>query len=103
MKKLWQEVERKTANDFGGRQQPRSGGLWFKPGDVKINDFLIDNKTTKHKSFTITQEIWKKLSKEALFEQRLPCLMVQLGDGTEFVVVDKNDFETWFEHEEQMQ
>lgn len=100
MKKSWQEAERKTAKEFGGRQTPRSGGLWFKPGDVKTNDFLIDNKTTKHKSFTVTKKIWDKLSKEALLEQRLPCLMVQLGDGTEMVVLDKNDFLTWFDHEE---
>ena len=96
MKQLWQKKEIKDTKSFKGRKNPRTGGLWFAPGDVTTNDFLIDCKTTDKLSFSITKNIWNKIYKESLKNRRLPCLSVLLGDGTEIVVLDKNDFLSFF-------
>jgi len=94
--KTWQRKETKDSKDFGGRKKPRSGGLWFAPGDVSIDQFLLDDKTTVRKSFSITLNMWKKIYEEALKSQKMPCLSVRLGDGTEVVVLSKDDFLTFF-------
>jgi len=92
----WQKKEKSDKILFKGRSRPRSGGLWFAPGDVSLNQFLIDSKTTEKKSYSVTEAIWKKIYDEALKCRKLPCLSVQLGNGKEFVVLDKNDFLSFF-------
>jgi hypothetical protein len=93
--KQWSKKEKKDATLFGGRRTPRSGGLWFAKGDVKSDVFLIENKTTKHKSFSITDKIWEKIEKEALLNKRIPMLSIEFGDAVkELIVLDKNDFIT---------
>jgi hypothetical protein len=92
----WQRKENKDNVLFRGKKRPRSGGLWFAPGDVSTEEFLIDCKTTEKKSFSITEQIWDKIHTEALKCRKMPCLSIQLGDGTEVVVLDKNDFLTFF-------
>ena len=94
--KRWEKKENKDKLLLKGKKTPRSGGMWFAPGDVKTNDFLIDCKTTEHKGFTITEKIWEKIYTEALGCRKLPCLSIQLGDGKEVVVLDKNDFFSFF-------
>lgn len=101
--KPWQNKEKRDAKTSGGKVTPRSGGLWFAPGDVKTDDFLIDSKTTDKKSFSITGKIWRKLYKEALLNQRMPCLSIKLNnellpnkEPIEVVVLSKDDFDTWF-------
>lgn len=94
--KRWQKKEQSDKKLFRGRTRPRSGGLWFAPGDVSLEQFLIDAKTTEKKSYTVTQDIWDKIYTEALKCRKLPCLSVQLGNGTEVVVLDKNDFLSFF-------
>jgi hypothetical protein len=96
MTKRWQKKERKDKDLFQGKLRPRSGGLWFAPGDVTTEEFLIDCKSTEHKSFSITESIWDKIHIEALKSRKLPCLSILLGDGTEVVVLDKNDFLSFF-------
>jgi hypothetical protein len=90
--KDWRKKEKKDAKDFEARRMPRSGGLWFAKGDSRSGQFLIETKTSKHKSFSITERIWGKLAREALLSQRIPILSIELGGGIELVVLDKNDF-----------
>lgn len=95
--KRWEKKEHKDKSLLGGKLRPRSGGLWFAPGDVTTKDFLIDCKTTEHKGFTVTEKIWEKIYTEAIGCRKLPCLSIQLGDGKEVVVLDKNDFFSFFQ------
>ena len=90
--KNWQKEEKIDAKDFGARQMPMSGGLWFAKGDSKNEIFLIDRKTSKHKRFSITQAMWEKIEREALLSKRTPLLSIKFGDGVQLVVLDKNDF-----------
>ena len=94
--KRWQKKEKDDSIIFGGKTKPRSGGLWFAPGDVTTEQFLIDCKTTEHHGFSVTEAIWDKIYTEALKCRKLPCLSIQLGNGTEVVVLDKNDFLSFF-------
>lgn len=95
MGKQWEDKERKDAKLFGSKGTPRSGGFWWAKGDSKNEKFLIENKTTAKERFSITSEIWEKISREALIEGRLPVLSVEFGDKKhEIVVLDKNDFLT---------
>lgn len=94
--KRWQKKEKSDSSSLGGRVRPRSGGLWFAPGDVTTEEFLIDCKTTIHDSFSVTEHIWNKINNEALKCRKLPCLSIQLGSGKEVVVLDKNDFFSFF-------
>jgi len=94
-KKKWQKKEQNDAKTFKGRVTPKSGGFWSFPGDVKTDKFLIDSKTTEHKGFRITGNIWRKLNGEALKSRRLPVLSISLiNENIELVVLDKNDFVT---------
>jgi hypothetical protein len=86
------QKEKKDAKDFDAKLQPRSGGFYNMPGDAKSKHFLFDSKDTIHKSYSVTQGTWEKLSSEALHSRRMPVLSVRLGDGTEIVVLAKSDF-----------
>jgi len=91
--KIWQKKERKDAELLGAKQTPRSGGLWFAKGDSKSSKYLIENKTSKHDSFTIPRKMWEKLEKEALLSRRIPLLSIQFGEkDTELIILSKNDF-----------
>ena len=93
MKKKWQKKEIADSKLFGSRRMPRSGGLWFAKGDSRSETYLIENKTTKHQSYSISTSLWEKLEGEALLSQRIPLLSIQFGDeDTELVIIDKDDF-----------
>jgi len=52
------------------------------------------------RSFSITENMWKKVSDEALKSRRLPCLSISLIKyGIDLVVLDKNDFISFFKAE----
>ena len=91
-KKQWQKKEDRDGKDFGAIPMPRSGWLWFAKGDRRNDQFLIESKQTKHQSFSITEKLWKKIEREALLSQRLPLFSIELGNGVELAIMDKNDF-----------
>lgn len=93
--KKWKQKEKQDAKDFGGKVVRGSGNQWFRPGDVKTERFLIENKTTHHESFSITQKLWTKIWVEATLNHRIPLLSLKLEqENTELVVLSKNDFLT---------
>jgi len=94
-KKPWRKKEIKDAKDFKGKLTPRSGGYSSFPGDVITKDFLIDSKFTEKKGFRITANMWHKIYNEALKSRRLPCLSVSIS-GYDLVILDKNDFLSFF-------
>lgn len=87
----WKKQEKKDAKDFDGKRTLRSGGIWFMPGDVKTEEYLIENKTTDNKSYSLKALVWKKIHKEAIKEGRKPLMLIQIQD-VELVVLDRNDF-----------
>lgn len=89
--KAWQKKEKNDKKSFGGRKSRGSGNYWSEPGDIKTDNFLIESKYTKDKSYSLNIDKWQKISDEALFSYRLPLLSIQI-QNKELVVISKEDF-----------
>jgi hypothetical protein len=83
-KKRAMAMEKKTAETFGGRRQPRSGGGMFNKGDVKCPSVLFDDKYTDQKSYSLTQKDVAKLCSEAMQERnRNPAFKIRFDSPIE--------------------
>ena len=84
-----QRSERKVADLFKGRLQPASGALKSVhcKADVKSAHFLVDAKVTKHQTYTLRLQDWRKLRGEAFQNQRRPAMTVEFADGTLLVIL----------------
>ena len=85
--------EKRLAKAVGGQRNVASGAFWFRKGDVRSQDLLIEHKWTGKKSFTIKSDILEKITTEALLDSRTPVLGISLND-VNYVVMDENDFLT---------
>src|SRR3989304_3800006 len=95
MSKQWQDKEERDSKSFGARRTPRSGGLWFAKGDSKSSIFFIESKSTKKKSYSITEKVWERLLYQSVMEGRIPTLSIEFGTKQrDIVVLDKGDFIT---------
>lgn len=75
-----QKSERKTAKRLGGITRPGSGAVAGAKGDILLPDYLIENKSTEHKSISLKLEWLDKISVEAREEGRIPALSIQFVD-----------------------
>jgi len=85
--------EKRLAKAVGGQRNVASGAFWFRKGDVRSQDLLIEHKWTGKKSFTLKSDILEKITTEALLDSRTPVLGISLND-VNYVVMDENDFLT---------
>ena len=71
MKAEINKIEKKYAKKLGGYRQINSGAIPNKryKGDVKISKLKGDFKHTKHRSFTITQEMLQKIYNECYYSE----------------------------------
>lgn len=86
--------EDRTAARYGGQRNIMSGGGWLRKGDVRSDDFMIENKTLMNedaKSFSIKAEVLQKLAKEAYMSGRIPILQFDLQKRP-YVVLLEDDF-----------
>lgn len=83
--------EKKKVRQFGGKRTPGSGNKWGFRGDIKDDIFLMEDKYTDQKSFSITEKLWNKAKTEALKESRRPAFRVTFASGLSFIVVDEPD------------
>ena len=73
--------EKETAKRLGGFNTPRSGAGDIK-GDVRVKHLLrIECKTTKHKSFTVTLDMFNKIESAAMSGGEMPVLIIEFNDG----------------------
>src|ERR1051326_5881041 len=76
--------EKRCAAIHSGKRQPASGALpvaAFK-GDVKSRTYLIDDKTTNAKSFSLNSATFKKLRREAFMNNRIAMMRIEFPDIT---------------------
>lgn len=72
--------EREVAHRVGGRVTPASGARDVK-GDVRVKGVLrIECKTTKNKSFSVTQEMLDKIEEAACSGGELPIMVIEFID-----------------------
>lgn len=89
--------EKRTAKEFGGKLTPASGAMWGAKGDVRTEDFLIENKYTDANKYKLELKILEKIEKEALKDNfRTPVLQVDIQELS-LVVLNHNDFLVLFE------
>lgn len=85
--------EKRLAKAVGGQRNVASGAFWFRKGDVRSQDLLIEHKWTGKKSFTLKSDVLEKITTEALLDSRTPVLGISLNE-VNYVVMDENDFLT---------
>lgn len=76
-------AESLVAKRLGGKLQPGSGAIAGAKGDVKVNakyDFLLENKASSGKSFSLPKDWLYKISREAIAANRVPALAFQFTD-----------------------
>lgn len=83
--------EKRLAKAVGGQRNVASGAFWFRKGDVRSKDLLIEHKWTGKKSFTLKSDVLEKIVTEAIIDGRTPVLGISLNDNN-YVVMDENDF-----------
>lgn len=86
--------EKETAQRTGGSQTPRSGAGRVK-GDVRVTGVArIEDKTTKHDSFSVNSEHIRKLENSVIGTREIPVMKVELHNGVvEFFVIPGLYFE----------
>lgn len=70
-------AEKSLAKRLGGSVTPGSGALDGAKGDVKVGDFLIENKTSTRDSFSIKKDHLYKIYQESLEVTKTPALAIQ--------------------------
>lgn len=89
--------ESKIADKFSGKTTPNSGATMFRPGDVELNNMLIECKTkTSHSdSISIKKEWIEKIKKESLFSGKsYYSLIFNFGpDEDNYAIIDMELFE----------
>lgn len=90
-----QAHEKRIAKAIGGTTTPASGAFWSRKGDVSNDKLLIEHKWTGKKTKTISSAELKKITLEAIMEDRLPIFGIHL-DGEDYVILLETDFlEVW--------
>ena len=77
IKKKANRSEAKLAKKVGGHKQPASGAPQGCKGDVKLKEYLIDQKATGHMSTSVKVGDLQKIQKEADGSGREPVLVLK--------------------------
>ena len=86
-----QKHEKRLAKKVGGTRTAASGAFWSRKGDVRSKELLIEHKLTGKKQVTIKSEVLKKITREAILDNRIPVLGLHL-DGENYVVLLEDDY-----------
>lgn len=70
-------AEKKASKRLGGRETLASGALVFDKGDILVDDFRIECKSTIKDSIPIKRGWLKKITAEAQDKLQDPALMIQ--------------------------
>jgi hypothetical protein len=79
--------EKMLARDLDGRQQPASGAFPDQPGDVVTENFLIESKYTKARSYKITADCLAKVRSEANLKNRTPAMVIEIAGEEPWVLL----------------
>lgn len=71
--------EQKVAKQLGGKVTVASGALPFQKADVRSDLFLIECKTTKNTYYSLTENTWNKIKRQANKDgMRLPLMCIDV-------------------------
>lgn len=80
--------EAAAATNFGGRVQIASGALRIAKGDIRTDRFLIEDKVTDKKSFSLSVRLWEKIRLEASNARRTPMMRITVQGRVLCVVAE---------------
>ena len=86
-----QKHEKRLAKKVGGSKTAASGAFWFRKGDVRSHDLLIEHKWTGKKSFSIKALEVEKIVTEAIIDSRMPVFGISLNNKN-YVLLTEDDF-----------
>ena len=93
--------EKQVAKAFNGKQTPNSGATPWVKGDVLLDQFLIECKTstTEKQTFSVPKKWLEKMQEEA-FAMGKPysALCFNYGDGNNHYVISEQLFKELIEH-----
>lgn len=69
--------EKATAKRLGGNLTPGSGALVDAKADFHLGQFLVENKATTSRSYTLKADTLAKVYQEALELGKIPALSIQ--------------------------
>lgn len=73
--------ERDTAARLGGKVTRASGAGAFEKADVRVKGLVrVENKTTQHRSFSVTLETIEKIEGHALQAGELPVMEIEIDN-----------------------
>lgn len=79
--------ERDLATKIGG-VRVKASGAGVEKGDVRLKNFVrIEAKTTKHKSFSVTEELLDKLEDSVLGSGEVPLFHIEIMGGSRKCIV----------------
>jgi hypothetical protein len=76
----WQKQEKEIAEKMKGKRTKGSGAGYTK-GDVINHVFRVECKTTKFKSFSITERLLDKLDEDNFGSDKIPIMAIELENG----------------------
>ena len=95
-KKKSNKQEQALAKRVGGRTQAGSGNQWHSKGDVQDQDYLIECKYTKNKSFRVSVDLWEEITEKAFaMGGKTPAIEILLGEGQDnlkLIVLSEDDY-----------
>ena len=83
--------EKKSAIDGKGRQVIASGALPGRKGDVSLDEWLLECKTTQSSSYRFTKVGWQDHCIDASLTGRKPAFEINL-DGEGLIVISREEF-----------
>ena len=91
IRKKSQQQEKRVAKKVGGTTNAGSGSGWRRQNDVREDDVLWEMKRTDGKSISISLKDWEKLRMNALTEDRMPAMHLEIG-SRRLVVLSEDDY-----------
>lgn len=79
--------ESKVADLVSARVNIASGSLWFLKGDLRLPNFLLEDKMTDKEYYILKLKTWEKINKEAIRDSLRQPIMTLNIDGDRFGVM----------------
>jgi hypothetical protein len=75
------KAEAKTAKRQKGQLTRASGAMTHGKGDIVLDEFVCENKSTQANTLAISHRWLAKISREALEQKKKPALTIQFTDS----------------------
>ena len=89
----WGDRQEAKLSSKVGYGKTVSSGSGAEKGDLRRGNWMIEVKSTRADSFRVSADIMGKLRNDGLTNGRPGVLIVQLGDGRQYVVMPLIEFE----------